>query len=434
MVTNPVIMKTKPTLTLLFAAIFSVQALTAQTVYNINTNKSYSAAGIPTQCTNCAIQIADGVTLTIDKDVYLQNVSFTGGANNKSSIVVKDNNVTFWATGSFTNINASFQKSNFTNSSTITLTNSNFTFTKTSLLTAYSSLNLVSSTIALTDDAGIISTGGTVGLTSSSIVVGDGSPSSNAYMIMNGGGLMLSDATSFVTMATNNNQYFNWSGYTAINKTIKTVNNNLNCGGHKNACAAPLLYGPAALTASGVSSSAILPVKLVSFSAKTKGNTVVLNWTTAQEINSSVFEIERSVDGLNWTKAGSVSAKGNSIFTTTYSFSEILKGGNSFSFRLKMVDADNEFEYSSIVKVSLNSIPATIKTFPNPATEFFAIDGSYERTQVQLLNMNGAVVKIIGNYAAGTRISLNGVNAGNYVVKVTDATGTSQALRMVVAK
>jgi hypothetical protein len=153
-------------------------------------------------------------------------------------------------------------------------------------------------------------------------------------------------------------------------------------------------------------------------------------------MNSSVFEIERSTDGLTWSKAGTVAAKGNSVFATTYSFSEILKGGNTFSYRLKMIDTDNAFEYSSIVKISLNgsNTTASVKTYPNPATDYFAVDGSSNSMNVQVVNMNGAVVKSISNYTANTKVSLNGVVAGNYVVRVSDANGASQAFKMVVNK
>ena len=182
-------------------------------------------------------------------------------------------------------------------------------------------------------------------------------------------------------------------------------------------------------------SSATLPVKLVAFAAKATNNTVTLNWITSEEINARVFEIEKSVDGLHWSKVGEVAAKGNTSSTSNYSFSDDVKNGSSFTYRLKMVDLDAKFEYSPIVKVTLNgSIGASIKTYPNPATDFFAVNGASTGSQIQVISMSGAVVKLVNGYVSNAKVSLSGIVAGNYVVKVISANGASQAHRIIVAK
>ena len=100
-----------------------------------------------------------------------------------------------------------------------------------------------------------------------------------------------------------------------------------------------------------------------------------------------------------------------------------------------MVDIDNKSEYSPIVKVAFNTSNNTaIKTYPNPATDFFAVDGGAGTMQVMVVNMNGAVVKMIDGYVANTKVSLNGVVAGNYVVKVSNINGSSQSFKMIVAR
>lgn len=427
-------MKTKVTILALLVALST--SLTAQTTYNVAKSMTYSAANIPTQCVSCVINIADGATLTIDKDIQLQNVAINGGSVSKSKITVNSQTVTFWSEGSFTNIIADFKNATLVNSAPVTFTNSTFTFTNKSVATVYTSISLISSTWKLLDNADMTSTGGTFSIKNGSLVVGDGSAASKATAIFNGGALSLLDAVSFVTMASSKNSYFNWSTYNGNGKAITTTNNTINCGGsNKNECSAPVVYGPSTLTAAGVSANAMLPVKLISFSAKTNNSSVVLKWITAQEINAEVFEIERSADGISWTKIGTVAAKGNSSVPSTYSYAEVVKAGASFTYRLKMVDIDKQFEYSPIVKASLNGVAVTsIKTYPNPATEFFAVDGASAGSQVQVVNMNGAVVKVINGYVANAKVSLNGVVAGNYVVKVVDANGASQALKMIVAR
>jgi hypothetical protein len=416
---NPNTMKTTITSLILVVTLASVKGLSAQTTYNINNNTTYSAAGIPANCKNCTINIASGITLTIDKNINVQNVAFNGGAA-KSNISLNDKSIVFSATGSFTNINAAFEKSDLTNSGALTITNSAFTFSKTAVVTANASVSLVSSSWKFEENTGLEVAAGVFSINNGSLTIGDGTASSKAYALFNGGALSLLDAVSFVNVATIKNAYENTNPYNGNGTQIST---------------ASAVNGPASITAAGVSSSAMLPVKLQSFAAKTNGTTVVLNWITAQEMNSEVFEIERSNDGINWTKIGSVAAKGNSTVASGYSYSEVVKAGGSFSYRLKMIDIDSKSEYSPIVKISFNNTnSAGVKTYPNPATDFFAVDGATGTTQVMVVNMNGAVVKVINGYVANTKVSLNGVIAGNYVVKVSSANGASQSFKMIVAR
>ncbi|MBL7697757.1 MAG: T9SS type A sorting domain-containing protein [Chitinophagaceae bacterium] len=419
----------------LLSVLFSVKGLNAQSIYNVTKNSSLTSADIPTTCTNCVINIANGVTLTINKDVYFQNVTFNGGAKSKSTIIANNHDIVFWSAGTFNNIIAEWKNVNLVNAGPLNFTNSVVTFTSNSVATVYTSISLVSSTWKLEDNSDMNATGGTFSIKNGSLTVGDGSASSKATAVFNGAQLSLLDATSFVTMMTNKNFYFNWSPYNGNGKSITTTNNNLNCGSGKSACSAPVLYGPASLTAGGISANAMLPVKLATFTAKSTNNTVVLNWITTQEVNSEVFEIERSVDGINWMTVGSVAAKGTSWTPSKYSYSEVVKGGSSFAYRLKMVDLDNEFEYSPIVKITMNGVAAgAVKTYPNPATNFFAVDGVSTGAQLHVVNMNGAVVKVINGYVPNAKVSLNGMLAGNYVVKVTDANGASQAFKLIVSR
>ena len=425
-------MKTTSIITILIAALLSTAGASAQTIYNISATTKYSTAGIPAKCTNCVIKIADGVTLTIDKPVELKNVSFTGGSVSKSTIVVKDDNVNFLAPGSFTNINAEFDHIDFTNTGSLTVTNSSFTFKNNSKVSADSSVSLISSSYSILDDSKLESTEGVFSLLSSSLSIGDGSGSSNAFASFNGSTLNLLDPVSFVTVLGKKNYYYNLNSYIANGQVISTLNNNLNCQGSGiSACSAPILRGPSAINAAGISSFAILPVNLESFIAKSSGNNVTLTWITANESNSAVFEIERSNDGVNYAKVGSVNAKGNSSASSKYTFTEVIKSGTSFNYRLKMVDNNNRSTYSPIVKLSFSNTTGTIKTYPNPATDYFAVDGSGVM-QVQVISMNGAIVKVIKGYVSNEKVSLNGMLAGNYVVKVTEANGSTQAFKMIV--
>ena len=417
------------------ATLITATQASAETTYTIKSNSTYSEAGIPSQCMNCIINIASNATLTIDKDIYLQNVAFNGGA-----ILIDNKKMTFWSNGSFTNVTVSFKSgANLVNSGALTISGSAFTFSGNAYATVYTSIALSNSSWKFLDNAYMESTGGTFSLSASSLSAGDGSTTSKAYIRFNGGTLNELDNISFVTLGGTNNYYFNWSNYSANGRSIKTTDNKQNCGTPgANACSSPVLYGPATLTSGGYSSAAMLPVKLSAFSVRLSGTNAILSWTTDQEMNSSRFEIEKSTDGIKWTSIGSVAAQGNTTNATSYTFTDAAISGATVSYRLKMIDLDEAFEYSSIRSVK----PAAATTremtiYPNPATDYVVISSKgavAQNVTIQLIGMNGQVLKQINGNGSNTTLQVNGFHAGNYIVRVADATGNAQSFKLLIAK
>ncbi len=78
----------------LIATLALVSNASAQTVYNITKNTQVSALKFANdQCNNCVINISEGVTLTINQEIFLQNTVFNGGT------IAANKKITFWAAG-----------------------------------------------------------------------------------------------------------------------------------------------------------------------------------------------------------------------------------------------------------------------------------------------------------------------------------------------
>ena len=147
---------------------------------------------------------------------------------------------------------------------------------------------------------------------------------------------------------------------------------------------------------------AFLPVTWLSFDAKANGNDANLDWATASERNSKDFDIERSVDGKEFTSVGKVRAAGNSSVIRTYSF--IDKDAASLNadkvyYRLKQNDLDGQFEYSKIRVVQFKGKDGIIvhSVSPNPFNTNVSADFtllSEDRVSLILTNISGQVVKI----------------------------------------
>lgn len=114
-----------------------------------------------------------------------------------------------------------------------------------------------------------------------------------------------------------------------------------------------------------------LAVKLTDFKVSKDNNSALLKWTTSGELDNDRFEVERSTDGISFTKAGTVFGNGTTSEVKNYQFADpLVSNANIVYYRLRIVDLDNKATYSKIVALRLNGL-ATLNNFtvyPNPFT------------------------------------------------------------------
>jgi hypothetical protein len=113
-----------------------------------------------------------------------------------------------------------------------------------------------------------------------------------------------------------------------------------------------------------------VPVELSSFSGSVDKDGILLNWSTASELNNKGFEVERSIDGVLFNHIGFVKGSGTSSDVHSYQFKDQLdpEGINTLYYRLKQVDYNGQFEYSSIVTINID-LPLEFnlnQNYPNP--------------------------------------------------------------------
>jgi len=118
----------------------------------------------------------------------------------------------------------------------------------------------------------------------------------------------------------------------------------------------------------------IIPVELTSFTAVGIAGEVILNWTTATEVNNLGFEIERRIINNeaqgDWTLIGFSEGHGTTTESKEYSYTDNINGINatSFAYRLKQIDYNGNYEYSDEVFID-NLAPVDFvleQNYPNP--------------------------------------------------------------------
>ena len=102
-----------------------------------------------------------------------------------------------------------------------------------------------------------------------------------------------------------------------------------------------------------------IPVELVSFNAEMIDGNVILNWSTATELNNSGFQIEKrqksEVKGqTEFNNVGFVNGKGTTTEKTLYSFTDKNEKPGTYLYRLKQIDFDGTFSYSNEVEIEVN--------------------------------------------------------------------------------
>lgn len=115
-----------------------------------------------------------------------------------------------------------------------------------------------------------------------------------------------------------------------------------------------------------------LPVEWISFRAEIEATDVLLNWQTATEINNEKFIIEHSKDGRFFNAIGALAGKGNSEVLTNYHFRHPNPSPGLHYYRLKQVNFDGMYEYSTIISVEMGHTDKFFGTvWPNPSTDGF---------------------------------------------------------------
>lgn len=165
-----------------------------------------------------------------------------------------------------------------------------------------------------------------------------------------------------------------------------------------------------------------LPVSLLYFTATLSDkSSFVLKWTTTSESNSRDFQIERSVDGINFETLTTIPAAGNSNTNRNYTSTDRNLPAGIIYYRLKQTDLDNKYEYSQIEKVVFEYGSGSITAGPNPAIDHVMLFMQYEpeiRSSYQLFSLDGKVVAQERVKANASRINMSNLPSGTYLLKL----------------
>jgi endonuclease I len=167
-----------------------------------------------------------------------------------------------------------------------------------------------------------------------------------------------------------------------------------------------------------------LPINLNYFNAKLMENNIQLNWNADNAVGFSHFIIERSVDGINFSKIGQVKGTSNNNYAFT---DKDFPNGKGIYYKLKMVDNDGAFKNSAIVFVKLNNNFSNALVYPNPTLGPLYIklnEALYTNSTLQVSDVTGRILKqqTVNSFTRNINLDVKELSAGRYFIKISNST------------
>ena len=178
-----------------------------------------------------------------------------------------------------------------------------------------------------------------------------------------------------------------------------------------------------------------MPVKFTGFYAKKTGQYVQLTWTTTDEVNNSHFEIQRSNDARSWNSIGTVAA-GTAAFNQ-YAFTDRSnQNGASVYYRLKQVDKDGQFLYSTVKTIHAGNTTAIANVYA-ASSQSIAVEFNEQikgKIIVRVVSVNGhsVVEKTFQEPAYRLLLAIPVAPKGVYVVQLIGEGTITESKKLVL--
>ena len=147
-----------------------------------------------------------------------------------------------------------------------------------------------------------------------------------------------------------------------------------------------------------------------------------ITWNTYSEAQTNIFKLERSVNGTDFYSIGEIPASGFSSTIRSYFLRDMNPANGINYYRVKMIETDGRFQYSSIVQTT-NRPQNNWYIVNNPGSKNIQVLGIEKGDEINIFDPLGARVfngKASRNYF---NIPTTGIANGIYFIKIVNDKG-----------
>ena len=162
-----------------------------------------------------------------------------------------------------------------------------------------------------------------------------------------------------------------------------------------------------------------------------------MQWNVENESGIQQYEIEKSADGINFSKTGIVPALNKGAANYEWTDEQPFEGYNYY--RIRSVGRDGKINYAAIVKVQIGKITANISVAPNPVADGFIHlqfknqpPGIYTS---KLFNSLGQLISsnkiTVSDISSEQSISIKHLPTGIYQLEIVKPTGNNEFIKII---
>ncbi len=195
-----------------------------------------------------------------------------------------------------------------------------------------------------------------------------------------------------------------------------------------------------AVTLNVITCAPILSTNLLSFNAVLQNNQVRLNWSTSKENELLYFDVERSINGVEFTKVSTHnSAARFAQAQNVYHSTDNPQNANKLFYRLKMYNKEGKITYSKIVSLGQTEGNFVVNAVINPFNQEIKLDitaTQKDKITLELTDYSGKKIKQTAfDLKIGNNVirwdGMDDLSYGMYIVRITGHSGKTTTHKLI---
>jgi len=164
---------------------------------------------------------------------------------------------------------------------------------------------------------------------------------------------------------------------------------------------------------------------------RTTDNHVQMVWVTSHETGTRIFRIERSKNAQTWDVIGEIESPGSPGSQNIYNFVDSDPGSGIVYYRVREIDPDGLYKFSSVRSLRMDETILDNKVFPNPARSMVQVKhvkAPDNQSKLFIYNVNGQTIKTV-NLSPGSTLEtldISGLQNGMYLIQIRHGDGSTQ--------